>query len=132
MIETTDAITAPDYVAIAEQLECILHVIRQNEAEKEILSALLKQGREEGEIEDEIINGLGLTITKRRGSYDDGAVSVFKRHELEDAYATKEVLIQDVAREYVESGQVPAEEMEPYKKPDSVFFGLPRSKKKAE
>jgi len=103
--------------------------IKQLELLEESLELALKDGLREGVIDEETIKGLGLNPTRRSGGFDEGMLALLKLRGLRDAIVTQEKVDQKRAKELLASGVLTEAEVEPYKKPDSLYFTLPREKK---
>ena len=120
--------TAEFYVARVIELEETLRRIRGLEAIKDDVSAILKDGLQTQGIDEDTIKAYGLSTTHRIGGVDDSICGLLKQKEFRDAVVVKETADQKQVKELVASGQLTDEEVEPYKKPDSIFFSLPRGK----
>lgn len=116
------------YIEAVVQLRELKLAKKEIEDSEKELTKTIVAGRDLGEIDDDTITMLGLEPRKRSGSYDDAMVALCKQKGLVDCYAVKEVLVQDEVKEAVASGQITEEEAQQYKKPDTVYFQLPRSK----
>lgn len=120
--------TVEEYAAVAESLAAIKQQITELEATEESLSNALKDGLRHQVIDKDTVKAFGLNTTIRYGGLDDAAIPLLKARGFRDVIVTKEVIDQKGAKELVASGQLTEEEVAPYRKPDSMFFSLPRAK----
>lgn len=128
-LDVVDLFNTEDALSTVQRLESVMRRMKDLENEKDDLTTQVKQALADGALHEDDVLIAGLTPCHREGGYDDGAIVVFKQHGLTDAFATKEVLDQKAAKEYVASGRVPAEDVADFKKPDTLYFTLPRGKK---
>ena len=119
----------PDYAEAVIALEEVKREIASLEVMEKQLVETVNNGRKSGELSDDEIKVYGLMPSVRSGGYDDGIVSLLKKKDLRDAIETKEKAIAKMVKEYEEQGVLTADEVEPYKKPDSLVLSLPKTKK---
>jgi len=117
------------YITPIVRLEALKQQKRAIEREEDELTKAIKAGLDIGELDEDTIKMYGLEPRTRDGGYDDGLVAVCKRKQLDDAWGTKEVLVQKQVKEYIAEGRITKDEAAPFKKPDSFYLQLPREKK---
>lgn len=115
-----------DIIEVVTTLETTLREIKQLEVLKDGLSETLKKAIRDGEVDEDTIKSYGVQPGKRSGGLDDSICVLLKEKGLRDAVVTKEIADGKQVREYLSDGRLTKDEVEPYQKPDSTWFGLPR------
>lgn len=117
------------YVDAVVELQDIKLQKKEIEEKEEFLTASIKSGIAAGLIDEDQIRLLGLNPRTRSGGYDDGVCVVLKDKGFRDAVTVKEVADQKTVKELEASGQLTADDLDPYRKKDSWWLELPRGKK---
>lgn len=115
-----------ELIEVVVTLEDTLRQIKALENLKDGLSETLKKAVKEGEIDEDTIKSYGVQPGKRSGGYDNSIVSLLKARGFRDAVVIEEKADGKQVKELVDTGELTEADVEPYKKPDSTWFGLPR------